>query len=302
MTTSSQLNRSRIAALASAAETESLGEAAALLAEAGVPVFPCVPGAKRPLAQHGFHDATTDPSQVERWWNQSPDANVGVPTGAVSGVVVVDVDVHPTSSGFPAFIRARSAGLVADWSLVVRTPSGGLHAYFLADSTGVQRSWQAPRQHIDFRGDGGYIVVPPSRVTDGSRPSRPYALIAVSPHAPRAVDAAGLRAFLDPPRPSAPRVPAPSHLGADPSRLVAWVASRPEGSRNHSLFWAACELARAGQSLGASLDLLGEAATTAGLTQHEAETTIRSAHRRVSRRHEPVVPRPPPHPGQDLHL
>lgn len=55
------------------------------LAAAGVPVFPCVPGAKRPLTPRGFQDATTETFQVERWWGRWPTANLGLPTSAVSG-------------------------------------------------------------------------------------------------------------------------------------------------------------------------------------------------------------------------
>jgi hypothetical protein len=87
-----------------------------------------------------------------------PDANLGIPTGTPSGIDVVDVDVHTTGSGFPAFERARGAGLADGWAWLVRTPSGGVHAYFLRRTGGGQRSWQIPSQHVDFRGDGGYIV------------------------------------------------------------------------------------------------------------------------------------------------
>ena len=141
-----------------------LSEAAARFAAAGVPVFPCVPGEKRPLVLRGFHEATADPAQVAEWWSRWPSANIGIPTGAVSGVEVVDVDVHPTGTGFPAFREAHRQGHAAGWAALVRTPSGGLHAYYPVNPDRAQSSWQAARAHVDFRGDGGYIIAPPSKV------------------------------------------------------------------------------------------------------------------------------------------
>jgi hypothetical protein len=209
-----------------------------------------------------------------------------LPTGAASGVDVVDVDVHLGGSGYPAFERARSAGFVEGWAWLVRTPSTGLHAYFLRASMTEQRSWQVPGRHVDFRGDGGYIVLPPSRVAQPDGALREYELIAVAQHQPRPVDAAGLRTFLDPPRP----IRAPANMpavGARPDRLAAWVATRPEGARNHGLFWAACRMAEDGHGFHAASTLLGDAACSAGLTEREALTTIRSAYR-ISARLGPV--------------
>jgi hypothetical protein len=120
-----------------------LPDAAARLAAAGVPVFPCVPGEKRPLTSRGFHDAATDPAQVSAWWRRWPTANIGVPTGRSSGVEVVDVDRKTAGSGFARFGQARAAGLVPGWLAVVRTPSGGAHFYFPAAPDQEQPSWQA---------------------------------------------------------------------------------------------------------------------------------------------------------------
>jgi len=268
-----------------------LTTAAVRLARENIPVFPCVAGGKQPLTPRGFHDASVDPERVRSWWRRTPTANIGVPTGTPSGVVVVDVDVHGTASGHAAFERARSAGLTAAWGWLVRTPSGGLHAYFPPVRGVEQRSWQVPGQHIDFRGDGGYVIAPPSRITvEGEQ--RTYEVIAIAQHVPRPLDATRLRRFLEPPRLGPPPISMPT-VGARPDKLAAWVASRPEGSRNHGLFWAACRMAEGGHGYDATVAVLSDAARTAGLPDREAETTIRSAYR-IASRLSPAPPRPTP--------
>lgn len=262
-----------------------LSQAAVLFASAGVPVFPCVPGAKNPLLkpdkEHpqaqpgGFHSATIDARQVAAWWRRWPSANIGIPTGAVSGVVVIDVDRKPGGDGFEALERARRAGLVPGCLAVVRSASGGAHFYFPVDPDRPQRSWQAARAHVDFRGDGGYIIAPPSTVTD----SGSYEFVAGADRVPGPVDAARLRDFLDPrPEPAPHRVRGPIR-SEDAARLAAWVGMRAEGERNRGLFWASCRLAEAGLSLPEMVDALAPAGERMGLAPREVETTIRSAYR-----------------------
>ena len=60
----------------------------------GIPVFPCEPGAKRPLTYNGFWEATTDMRRIKAWWDRWPAANVGVPTGKRSGLLVLDIDLR----------------------------------------------------------------------------------------------------------------------------------------------------------------------------------------------------------------
>ncbi|MFT4264107.1 MAG: bifunctional DNA primase/polymerase [Nocardioides sp.] len=268
-----------------------LASAAELLGAAGIPVLPCVPGGKRPLTTHGFHEASADRRVIESWWRRHPEANIGVPTGTAGGVDVVDVDIHRSGSGFEAIQQARRAGLIDGWAWMVRTPSGGLHAYFLRTDDLPQRSWQLPSKHIDFRGDGGYIIVPPSRVRTRDGITHTYSTITVADHQPGPVDAAALRHFLSPPRPSiGPR--AVPDIGPRPDKLAAWVSSRPEGARNGGLFWAACRMAEEGHDLEAATTVLGDAARTAGLPDHEATTTIRSAYRIATSPGSPGPPRP----------
>ena len=254
-----------------------LPEAAAAFVSAGVPVFPCVPGEKRPLTEHGFHDATTDPAQVRAWWGRWPAANIGIPTGPASGIEVVDVDIHGDTSGFPALKQARRAGLIPAWAGLVRSPSGGLHIYFPAEPEREQSSWQAPRAHIDFRGAGGYIVAPPSRVRQLDGSTGVYKLRAAGITIAQSVDAVALREFLDP-RPPLPRREVQVR-GLDADRLGRWVATLGEGERNRGLFWAACRLAETGTSPSDTLAVLGPAAEHIGLSTREVSATIRSAYR-----------------------
>lgn len=256
------------------------GDAARRLASFGIAVFPCAPGAKQPLTGRGFHDATTDVAQVERWWRRWPEANLGLPTGAPAGVDVVDVDVHTHASGYAQFARATEGHFTDRWAWLVRTPSGGLHAYFLHHADNEQRSWQAPRAHIDFRGDGGYVIAPPSRLAQPDGSSRTYEVIALAQHSPAPVDASSLRTFLEPPR--TPRPPAATTRGLSPDGLVRHVATAPEGGRNQALFWAACCMAEEGHQFQSALQQLGDAAHTAGLPDAEIETTVRSAYGRTT--------------------
>jgi hypothetical protein len=254
-----------------------LAGAAIRYANLGIPVFPCLAGGKQPLTPNGFHDASSSARVVHAWWERTPDANIGLPTGARTGVLVVDVDIHPGGSGFEAFERARSEGLGDRWGWLVRTPSGGIHAYYPTGRQ-EQRSWQVPSAHIDFRGDGGYVIAPPSRIKVGGV-AKPYEVIAVTTQPARAVDAIKLRQFLEPPRP--PRaLGAPAAVSAPhchPPALARTVALTSEGGRNRALFWASCRMVENNFTPADIANWLTPAAQHAGLGDREIETTINSA-------------------------
>ncbi len=273
-------------AMLTATDSGSLREAATRYAAVGIPVFPCVPGAKHPITRRGFHDATTSACAVDEWWRRYPRANIGIPTGVTSGLSVVDVDVHGGATGFPAFEGARDDGVATTWSWLVRTPSGGVHAYFPSTSL-PQSCWQSPAAHVDFRGDGGYVVAPPSVIEVNGSPAA-YTIIATATHAPGPLDATQLRSHLDPSwddRDRHPRSQAARPFGtasdpaARPKRLAAWVAALPEGGRNGGLFWAACRLAEEGYRLETAVETVGAGARHAGLSDREIRITVTSAYR-----------------------
>jgi hypothetical protein len=257
-------------------------EAALVFARAGTPIFPCAVDGKRPLTHAGFLEASSSTDQVIEWWNRWPRANIGMPTGGASGVEVVDIDTTRSGSGFAEFERASAAGLVEGELARVRTPSGGMHVYFPVATDANQRCWQAAVAHIDFRGTGGYVVVPPSRlVIDGGRSG--YRLFSASAAGGKPIDARALRSFIDPHRATGlPRTNTMSTV--DSSRLARWVSELREGERNRGLFWAACRLAEAGLEPNAIAEALAPAAQSAGLGEIETAATIRSAGRQAKSR------------------
>jgi bifunctional DNA primase/polymerase-like protein len=243
-----------------------LGQALAYAAF-GWPVFPCKPDQKAPDTVHGFKDATTDPDVIRGWWPSGSIRNVAIATGA-PGPDVLDVDVKPDGSGFAAFNRLKQAGLLTGARALVRTPSGGLHAYYAGT---VQPSGRLVRHFLDFKAAGGYVLAPPSVVG-----GKPYELLDKR-QADGRIDWHAASRLLEPPRP-APR-PGRS-AGAAP--LVAWVATLGEGNRNAGLYWAACRMAEA-DSPSEDTEQLIAAAVQAGLPEDEARRTVASAARKAAR-------------------
>ncbi len=245
----------------------------------GWPVFPCLPGQKIPATTHGFHDATTDEQQITDWFGRGFTWNLAIATGA-PGPDVLDIDQHgPAGNGYPAFTRLQRAGLIDGAAAYVRTPAGGMHAYFTGSG---QHSGRLPRHHLDFRSQGGYILAPPSQID-----SKPYRLI--NKFGGRGgLDWAAVTRLLEPQRHS--ERPAP---GQAPDRafsqLARWVASQAEGNRNAGLFWAANRALEADPA--ADLSPLAAAARQAGLGDPEITRTLNSARHTTSHNH-PYQPDP----------
>jgi hypothetical protein len=152
-----------------------LHKAATWYAHHGMHVFPCRPGTKLPATPKGFKDATTSIDQIDRWWLMNPNYNIGIACGA-SGLVVIDFDTH--KSGVHTDILFDEDDLVN--SVMSKTPHGGTHVWFTqpSDMTLSNARGELP-QHVDVRGEGGYILAPPSvipgvgayRFVDGHRPT-----------------------------------------------------------------------------------------------------------------------------------
>ena len=151
-----------------------LAQAALTYASWGWPVFPLKPVGtpcsghrkcaavcqcpKEPLrGSHGFEDATTDFAQITSWWEQNPGYNIGLATGHRFDVLDFDVP-----DGIPELHKAiQSTRAVHGWGT---TASGGTHLYVKPTGRGNLTRWLPG---TDYRGLGGYVVCPPSRLAVG---------------------------------------------------------------------------------------------------------------------------------------
>jgi len=150
----------------SAAEIDSLplAEAALWYSNCGFPVFPCRPRGKEPLVEGGFHAATTDEARIRDWWRRWPEANIGVPTGAASGWLVVDID--PRNGGDETLGAWLSKyGRWPDTAEAI-TGGGGRHVFF-HHVGGLRCGPIGPG--VDLKTEGGYVVVAPSVHPSGNR-------------------------------------------------------------------------------------------------------------------------------------
>jgi hypothetical protein len=133
--------------------------AAAYLARGFAPI-PLRPRDKRPLLPwEPYRHRRPTPAELALWRARWPAANVGIVTGAVSGLVVLDVDPDKGGETSLAALEATFGRLPA--TLVVRTGGGGRHLYFAHPGRPVACA-VGLRPGLDLRGDGGYVVAPPS--------------------------------------------------------------------------------------------------------------------------------------------
>ncbi len=115
---------------------------------------------KHPKTQRGYKDATTEEEKIKAWFSTTSETNIGIATGSVSGITVIDIDVGPDKDGFETWQNLiREHG--EPQTLVSETGGGGMHFIFSYNS-GLKTSNNTLGKNVDCRNDGGYIVAPPS--------------------------------------------------------------------------------------------------------------------------------------------
>lgn len=280
-------------------------------------VFPVAANSKTPLTKNGYKDASIDLDQIEAWWNEWPDANIGLAC-AMSGVLALDGDPSKYGEGSEAFI----ASLRREYPTACqRTPTKGVHLVYMlpADQTINNSPGQLP-PGIDVRVNG-YILLAPSSVTYRGDDARAKGVDDGYtshyrwldwPHAlpPQPLPDTLLERLKKPqPRPSTP-APAQTHTNGnghngDGGRYaqraleseINTLRSTPDGNRNNQLNISALKLAQlvAGGELVESevITALESTAREIGLDEREIRATIASGSKKgkTEPRRAPEMPR-----------
>lgn len=245
----------------------------------GWPVFPVSPENKRPLIEEWQLNATTESSFIRSWWEDHPNAGVGVVPGLV-GCFVVDVDAKNGKDGFNTLAELERTHGFETWDSPQQdTPSGGRHLLFRGTA---KTSAGVLGPGLDTRGgsEGGglgyivaYLETPPCY--PAKCPSLPPELVRkLGETKAIAEDRHEAKVELD--------------LPANVTRAKMWlrgVVTPAQGERNASLFKTACTLKDMGLSLLGIFDAIDEFPHVSGdpplLTENPEEfnTTVRSAWR-----------------------
>lgn len=146
-------------------ETRNFFDIAMFYVEHNIKIFPVKRQDKMPLCAGGFKSATADISQLQEWNRKFPDCNIGIPTGHINGIFVVDVDGE---EGFKSLVQLEQqhSKLIAPTVITGK----GKHLYFkMPVNTDIKSSVSKIANHIDIRANGGYVVAPPSLHENGHR-------------------------------------------------------------------------------------------------------------------------------------
>jgi hypothetical protein len=123
---------------------------------------------KHPRTYHGLKDATTDEATIQRWWKMWPQANIGIATGTGSGLVVLDHDSYK-EGGDTSLEELEQSYSALPGTVQQLTGGGGVQYFFQHPGTRVKNGVQTLGAGLDIRGDGGYVIVPPSLHVSGKR-------------------------------------------------------------------------------------------------------------------------------------
>lgn len=124
----------------------------------------CSSAGKHPRITSWQTDASCDPDTVSRWWTTWPHANVGILTGAATGMFVLDVD---GAAGDESLMNLEDENTALPRTAEARSGSGGRHFFFVHPGGTIQNCIGI-KPGLDMRGDAGQILVEPSRTLKGA--------------------------------------------------------------------------------------------------------------------------------------
>lgn len=127
--------------------------------EMGLSVIPILPGQKKPLIKwQSYQTQRATNKQIREWWAETPNANVGIVTGRISNLFVIDLDRYAPEYDENMVVKYIPDNLICP---VVLTPRNGQHLYFSMPDEDISIGARF-LPGCDFRGEGGYVLAPPS--------------------------------------------------------------------------------------------------------------------------------------------
>ena len=243
-----------------------------------LPVFPCQPRGKEPAIKRGFYAATTNPQTIKRYWRIA-DRNIGIPTGSVSGVWIFDVDGEDGEATLRR-LEDQHGALPPTREVITRR---GRHLWFKYTGP-IPSTAGKVGAGLDTRGDGGYVVAPPSVHASGALYAwndsanqlavAPDWLVRLARARPQSISERALASIR---RPSC-QPDAYGRVALD--REIEMLAGTPAGGRNHALNRCSFRLAQlvAGGELDRDqvIDRLVHASHRNGLINDDGLKSVRA--------------------------
>ena len=132
-------------------------------------VFPCSPTSKKPLTPHGCKDAKKNVGAIKAWWKKWPNASIGIATGSASGLIVIDEDLDEDKglNGYEEVSEWERINVALPETVQCITGRGGYHLYYHYDGTDIKNR-AGILEGVDVRGEGGYVIAPPSMHPNGT--------------------------------------------------------------------------------------------------------------------------------------
>lgn len=243
-------------------ETGNFLDIAMFYAQNNIKTFPVKRQGKSPLCPKGFKDATTDKVVLQEWNNKFSNCNVGIPTGLINNIFVVDIDGE---QGIESLNRLELIYGKLNAPTVIT--GKGKHLYFKMPEIDIKSSVSKIADHIDIRANGGYVVAPPSVHENGHRYTwENFALNKDFPEAPSWL--ISLISNIE-----------KEHLPV--SSVLEEIASAPEGERNYTLYRRAISLINRSKKEYLNMNEVKQniinAAILSGLSKEEATKTFDNA-------------------------
>lgn len=245
-------------------------------ASLGWQVFPCNTD-KTPLTLNGFKTATTHQEQITEWWTKWPAASIGVACGSASGIWVLDIDMPDGPDSLSSVVGDNGMPV----TLKQITGGGGTQYFWKWDGAEIRNSSSRIAKQIDVRGEGGYVILPPSSHPSGNRYAWDGKWMAPVAAPEWMVALATKEKEVAPSnRPTAPRGANTRYGEAALVGQLKDLSNATEGTRNDTLNTAAYALGRlvGGNELDLSYveSSLLDIAVKIGLNAKEAQKTIAS--------------------------